>query len=930
MPYRSTISGLTPGTYGFRFKTADDTGRFGDWSPVFQYTVVGDITPPPTTSKPVVESVLGGVFVKWVESSYAQPVDFNRVDVYVSTGGSYTKFGSIAAIGAGITYTPITGTGPFTFKFTGVDRSGNVSAFSEASDAVSSGSLNIDTDPPAVPGGLNVVAANDSADPSGDSGYVDVSWIASSSSDLLGYYIRYGRSSSVWDEYLFMQKGQTTKRIHGLRSGVTYYFQINSTDGSNPSVYIPTIPVSVTIPADTAAPSSPSGLIAVAGFNNVIAYWNRNSEKDVDLGRGAYEFQLSTSNTFSSILQSRTITGTVATFTGLITDQIYYVRVRAIDSSGNFSNWSSVVSATPGKISGNASISNGTIVGDLIAGNTIVGDKLIANTIDADRLKTNTGILGKLFVGDESATNKVVIDGTSAIPSLYQGLGSYNNTNTGFYLDGAGKFSLKDSLSWDNSTLTVKGSLNVSQASTFTGNVTLNSGGDIILNGGAIRATGSAGRVEIGSLGVYGYNATSGGTPQVRIDANTGQIIAIGGTIGGWTLGPSSLTTTNSNGQVVGLYSNGQLNMGPNFSVAANGAATFSGTVTIVGTGSNVPLTTDVNNALATKVGSSDVKSHLGGTNVTTISGGIISTGTINLNNVNVNNTDGTTSAVKLSSNGLEIWNSSGVRTVWLNRSGAAEFVGEIKSGSKITGTEIVGGSMSIGAEESPDFVKTNYTRNGITGLGFNAVAMQSIRFAGWTSSQYPYTESINSDLGIPYQSTFFQPFRFRNLRLNGSIILTNDSNGLDADAVTRIFSSGRIFANTLNEGASFTGTANIGQVSGFLRVVSSSTIRVKDNIMDIEKSPEVNPELLLSIPVRSFKYKLSNISNEDERYDKVLPGFIAEEVDQIYPVAVDHDEDGQPARWNSFFMIPGMLSLIQKQHDEILRIKSRLDALEG
>jgi len=673
MPAKKKISGLTPGTWAFRFRPKANDGRIGDWSGAFNYTVLGDTTPPPVPSKPTVEAVMGGVFVKWVESLYQTPIDFNRVDVYVSTGGAYTKFGSIATINGGITYSAPDGvTGPFTFKFTGVDRSGNVSAFSEASNSISALSLDIDTTPPSVPSGLTVLAYNDPADKSGATGYVDVSWTGSSSADLLGHYIRYGRSATVWDAYEFMEKGQTTKRITNLRSGITYYFQINATDGSNPSAYIPATPVTATVPGDTTGPAAPSGLVAVAGFNNIIAYWNRNTEGDVDLGRGTYQFQLSTSNTFSPLTQDRTITGTVASFTGLTTGTTYYVRVRAIDSSGNIGAWSAVATAVPGKINAQTSITDGTIVGDLIAATTIVGDKLITNTIDADRLKTNTGIVGKLFVGDDAGANKITIDGTAALPAIYYGTGTYNNANTPFYFDALGKFSLKDQLTWNGSTLSVKGSLNVTQASTFTGNVTLSSGGDLLLNGGAIRATGSTGRVEIGSLGVYGYNATTGGTALVRIDANTGQLIAQGGTIGGWTINPSSLTTTNTAGQTVGLYSDGKLYMGPNFSVGADGSVTVSGIITVVGTGSNVAKTSDLDG----KVGKADVKNHLGGENTTTISGGIINTGTINLNNVKVN-TGTTGSRIDIDSTGLKAYDANGL-TVSINSNGTAQFKGTI------------------------------------------------------------------------------------------------------------------------------------------------------------------------------------------------------------------------------------------------------------
>jgi Chaperone of endosialidase len=939
MAYKKNISGLTPGTWRFRFRAKANDGRVGEWSGAFNYTVTGDQTPPPVPSKPNVTSIMGGVFVKWVESLYSTPIDFNRVDVYVSTGGAYAKFGSIATINGGINYVAAEGvTGPFTFKFAAIDRSGNVSAFSEASDPVSAGNLGIDTEPPSVPSNLVVTAATDTTDTSGAFGYANVSFTPSSSTDLLGHYIRYGTSSGSLDNYDFLEKGQNSKRINRLASGQTYYFQVNATDGSNPSAYVPASPVSVTIPGDTSAPAAPTGLVAVAGFNNVIAYWNRNSEKDVDLGRGTYNFQISTSNTFTPILQDRTITGTVASFTGLTTGTTYYVRVRAIDSSGNAGSWSATATSAPGKISGQASIENGTIVGDLVAASTLVGDKLIANTVDADKLKTNTGIVGKLFVGDDAGANKITIDGTATTPAIYYGTGTYANTNTPFYFDALGKFSLKDQLTWNGSTLSVKGSLNVTQASTFTGNVTLNSGGDLILNGGAIRATGSSGRVEIGSLGVYGYNATSGGTALVRIDANTGQLLAEGGKIGGWTINQSSLTTTNGSGQTVGLYSNGQLYMGPNFSVGADGSVTVSGTINVVGTGSNVPLASDVNTALSGKVGSGDVKNHLGGTNVTTISGGIINTGTINLNNVNVNSGTGA-SSIRIDSTGLKIYNSSNQPTVSLNSDGSASFTGTV-TGSTINGSSInvTGQSFSSGSNDAEgasglDFGLSNsftsqYVRNGITNLGINGISLISANTAGVISSWYPYYDA-SVDLGIKSSSTgAYSTYRWRNLRLTGAAYFGGDGSTnsvgstVSGGALIRINSTGTIYANTLGTGSGNT----IVQDGGFLRVQTSS-LRYKENVNPIDSSGYL--ELINLLKPVTYNY-----IGDTEWYGspRILSGLIAEDLHEIpqFRTVVNYNHENQPDGIAYDRLVASVILAIQDLSDKVSSISSRLDELQA
>ena len=66
--------------------------------------------------------------------------------------------------------------------------------------------------------------------------------------------------------------------------------------------------------------------------------------------------------------------------------------------------------------------------------------------------RTTGSFTGKVHVG---TTNGIIIDGNRK--KLYQGTGTHSNTNTGFYMDNTGKFSLGDKLVWDSNTLTVTG-----------------------------------------------------------------------------------------------------------------------------------------------------------------------------------------------------------------------------------------------------------------------------------------------------------------------------------------------------------------------------------------------------------------------------------------------------------------------------------------
>ena len=62
----------------------------------------------------------------------------------------------------------------------------------------------------------------------------------------------------------------------------------------------------------------------------------------------------------------------------------------------------------------------------------------------------------------------------------------------------------------------------------------------------------------------------------------------------------------------------------------------------------------------------------------------------------------------------------------------------------------------------------------------------------------------------------------------------------------------------------------------------------------------------------------------------KTLPGFIAEEVEAIYPAATIHDTEGNIESWDERRIIPGMLALIQEQARKIEELEERIKKLEG
>ena len=111
---------------------------------------------------------------------------------------------------------------------------------------------------------------------------------------------------------------------------------------------------------------------------------------------------------------------------------------------------------------------------------------------------------------------------------------------------------------------------------------------------------------------------------------------------------------------------------------------------------------------------------------------------------------------------------------------------------------------------------------------------------------------------------------------------------------------------------------------TGQLRRSTASSERYKEDIVNISEVPELDPKKLLDLPVRSFVYKDDYISDTDERYKQNIPGFIAEEVASIYPIAAD-SADGKVESWNERMIIPGLLALVQDLSKRVTELETQL-----
>lgn len=222
--------------------------------------------------------------------------------------------------------------------------------------------------------------------------------------------------------------------------------------------------------------------------------------------------------------------------------------------------------------------------------------------------------------------------------------------------------------------------------------------------------------------------------------------------------------------------------------------------------------------------------------------------------------------------------------------------------------------------------------------------------------------------------STYFKLSRNGYITATGGTIggFYINSDGLESSEGTRIWKNGVIadvgmfynFLNTKYIGPpDASGNLRIGSNSGTVTVSSPMTTseiyinnpgsssaapntRIQDNTRRLAITTQssrrfkhdispvydlaLDPHRLYDVGVYQYKYNLDYMDPADQRYDKAVVGFIAEDVYEHYPIAADLGVYGEVNDWNMRFIIPPMLQLIQEQHKEIETLKSSLLTLHG
>lgn len=339
-----------------------------------------------------------------------------------------------------------------------------------------------------------------------DNSYADIQWTPNADASTIAYDVEWARRSGAPGAYTYSIVDVTrthgnSVRLNNLIPGqfygvrVTGFNRIGWPSASLPAAGFTDFQAGV----DATLPAGPTGLTIFAGLRSLIVRWTDNAEADVVLGQGTYRVQVSSNAGFTAIVKDTTVSGIMATFADLNAVTQYWVRIFAIDSSGNQSAPSGSVTAVTGQATGN------DIAANVIVSNHIATFGLDAGVIKFGTLDGNLATIAHVKAGNIDTSSLTSASITLAGGSLQAG----SPPSTGLLINSQGI----RLYSGGSAVVT----LDVSGVATFTGTITSSTINSPTISGGSISATtfstaSSGGRLVMGpaAFGGLGLQFQSG------------------------------------------------------------------------------------------------------------------------------------------------------------------------------------------------------------------------------------------------------------------------------------------------------------------------------------------------------------------------------------------------------------------------------------
>jgi len=519
------------------------------------------------------------------------------------------------------------------------------------------------------------------------------------------------------------------KTLQNLKPGKQYLLTVRAKDADLNNTLDPSAAIRFTVPTDQVQPTSLGNLEISVGYQKAMIRFNPADDLNLKnyqykvyrqsqitqvglhyepISEDDYEINgFSTANVITvqladtaSLIES----ASENPLTGIITNSItqnkpfYYVKVRSITTSGVASSWTPIVKsgAVPFIESAHIeSLSASQITSGYIGSETIVltGSESVIKSSSYKPEKAN--LIATLVTGTKNVTLTqgttvniysgmyFFIPGLSASPPNPSGPGRFGSASQIDTITGSTTFTTTVNHS-------VSGSINFT-AYAKGWNIT----GDGRVNFGGIQGiTFDGTTVRIGADAIIDPGAS---LPEANLFSvvSGAQSLVIGNSGGFIGLRISDTGSGNVNNNY--WYVNGSFKVGTatkHISYdATSGAMNISGDVTIGATG--VPASLVVGGAAdgSTATQPGNVKDNIGGTGITTITGGKVRTGAIESTNFSWNNSDTySATGTKIDLDGGQIVSKS----FRLDSSGNANFKGNI-TGSTISGSIISGGRIEAG-----------------------------------------------------------------------------------------------------------------------------------------------------------------------------------------------------------------------------------------
>lgn len=161
---------------------------------------------------------------------------------------------------------------------------------------------------------------------------------------------------------------------------------------------------------------------------------------------------------------------------------------------------------------------------------------------------------------------------------------------------------------------------------------------------------------------------------------------------------------------------------------------------------------------------------------------------------------------------------------------------------------------------------------------------------------------------------------------VNGSYACGLDANRWSTVYTKDVNANGVIKMPGITSSTSVTRVVYMGATAGQLYYKASISSRtIKHDIKPLQGN--LSAEKLYDIDVVQFKYNAGILQEDDQRYMSAMPGFIIEDLNDVYPIAVDKETDNvRDWAWNASYLIPPMLQLLQDHHTEITEVRSIAD----